>query len=167
MERELLAVSQGDTALTLPWEAEREEVLDRELSTVPCPSAVRRATAEWLQGFPLGVFATFTWSDAAIAERYIYTDRAAVKDVRRFLDKELGYVGQYYGVVEDHMHRDVPHVHMLMEDMLDWRFTWHVWHKSRGFFRSVPAKREAFLYVAKYMQKDGRCAERVFERLSM
>lgn len=53
-----------------------------------------------------------------------------------------------------------------MEGCTDWRFAWKRWHDSRGLFCSRPAESGAFYYVVKYALKDGRCAERVFERLA-
>jgi hypothetical protein len=152
--------------LPLPWkvgDAQRE--LDRGLSVVPTRAAVKAAYGDWLREFPLSSFVTFTWSDEAAAGRYVYTDRAAVKDIERFLHRELVYPGQYFGVIEDHQHRNVPHAHVLMEDCVDWRFVHGLWKRSRGFFCSRPAESGAFYYVAKYVLKDGRCAERIFERL--
>lgn len=99
--------------------------------------------------------------------RYVYTDRAAVKDIERFLHKELKYPGQYFGGIEDHKHRGVPHAHVLMEDCIDWRFVWQRWKSTRGLFCSRPAESGTFYYVVKYTLKDGRCAERVFERLAL
>jgi hypothetical protein len=131
---------------------------------VPTRKRVVNAYADWLQEFPLSSFVTFTWSNEAVTERYIYTDRAAVNDVLRFL-REANYRGQYFGVIEDHMHRDAPHAHVLMENCTDWRFLWSQWKKTRGFFCSRPAQGGAFHYTAKYCLKDGRCGERIFERL--
>mgnify|MGYP007042367800 CR=1 FL=1 len=133
--------------------------------TVPTRRGVVNAYADWLQEFPLSSFVTFTWSDEAAGCRYVYTDRAAVKDLQRFLDRELCYSGQYFGCIEDHRHRGVPHAHLLMEDCTDWRFAWSIWKRSRGLFCSRPAESGAFYYVAKYVLKDGRCGERVLERL--
>jgi len=151
--------------LEIPWEREAK---GRENSglIVPTRRAVINEYADWLQNFPLSAFVTFTWSDAAAGWRYVYTDRAAVKDIERFLHKELAYTGQYFGVIEDHKHRGVPHAHALMEDTLDWRWVWKLWHDTRGYFCSRPAESGAFYYVCKYVMKDGRCAERVFERLA-
>lgn len=132
--------------------------------TIPIRKRVINAYADWLQEFPLSTFVTFTWSDEAISERYIYTDRAAVKDILRFL-KAMNYGGQYFGVLEDHMHRGVPHAHAIMEDCTDWRFMWSQWKKTRGFFCSRPAQGGAFHYTAKYSLKDGRCADRIFMNL--
>lgn len=94
---------------------------------------VINAYADWLQDFPLSSFVSFTWSDAAAGCQYGYTDRAAVKDIERFLRNELRYGGQYFGVIEDHLHRDVPHAHLLMEDYTDWRFAWRIWRETRGY----------------------------------
>lgn len=151
--------------LPLPWDELERPGRDCDRLIVPTRQGVKAAYGEWLQEFPLSSFVTFTWSDEAASGRYVYTDRAAVKDIERFLDRELKYTGQYFGVIEDHMHRDVPHAHVLMEDCIDWNFVWQVWRKSRGFFCSRAAESGAFYYVAKYVLKDGRCAERIFERL--
>lgn len=150
--------------LPIPWEDEREPHEGSGL-IVPTRRAVINEYADWLQHFPLSSFVTFTWSDEAAGCRYVYTDRAAVKDTERFLHHELKYAGQYFGVIEDHRHRGVPHAHLLMEDCIDWRFAWQIWHKTRGFFCSRPAEGGAFYYVCKYVLKDGRCGERVIERL--
>lgn len=152
--------------LPLPWEDTERPELECDRLIVPTRRGVINAYADWLQLFPLSSFVTFTWSDDAAQARYVYTDRAAVKDIERFLDRELKYPGQYFGVIEDHQHRNVPHAHVLMEDCVDWEFVWKVWKRSRGFFCSRPAESGAFYYVAKYVMKDGRCADRVFERLN-
>jgi hypothetical protein len=99
---------------------------------VPTRKGVINAYADWLQSFPLSSFATFTWSDEAAGNRYVYTDRAAVKGIEWFLHREPTYGGQYFGVVEDHMHRNVPHAHVLMEDCLDWHAVWQSWNQTRG-----------------------------------
>lgn len=157
--------SVGDQ-LALPWEKERKASQEPSVLIVPTRKAVIESYGDWLQQFPLSSFVTFTWSDESAGLKYVYTDRAAVKDIERFLHKELQYPGQYFGVIEDHKHRGVPHAHVLMEDCVDWRFVWQQWHHTRGLFCSRPAESGAFYYVAKYIFKDGRCAERVFERLA-
>jgi len=151
--------------LMLPWEVERRTRGLRDEFVVPTRKGVINAYADWLQEFPLSSFVTFTWSDEQARNKYIYTDRAAVKDILWFLDHELRYAGQYFGVIEDTEHRGVPHGHVLMQDGLDWNQVWWLWKRTRGFFCSRPAESGAFYYCAKYIIKDGRCAERVFERL--
>jgi hypothetical protein len=150
--------------LGLPWSERSIEA--PELLRVPTRRGVIDAYGDWLQHFPLSSFVTFTWSDESAGLRFIYTDRAAVKDIHRFLHDELKYPGQYFGVIEDHKHRGVPHAHVLMEDCVDWRYVWHRWHTTRGLFCSRPAESGAFYYVAKYIFKDGRCGDRIFERLA-
>lgn len=163
-EREGLRREGFGDQLALPWE--REETDAPNALIVPTRRGVIDAYGDWLKEFPLSSFVTFTWSDNAAGARFIYTDRAAVKDIERFLHHELKYPGQYFGVIEDHKHRGVPHAHVLMEDCVDWRWVWKQWHGTRGLFCSRPAESGAFYYVVKYALKDGRCAERVFERLA-
>lgn len=169
MKTEIPMEIEGQGKLGLPWERPEDE--GRLL--VPgryrgYSSSRKRVVAEWgawLQEFPLHFFVTATWSDKAAQERYIYADRSAVRDFLAFL-RDVRFTGQYFGVVEDHRHRDVLHIHALLEDQGQYmKWYWQEWFASRGLFRSVPAEPKAFGYVAKYILKDGRACDRVFERL--
>ena len=122
--------------------------IDRQVS--------RDVVQEWaafLRGFGLETYLTFTYNDLYGEEFGIKTERAALRDARKFL-RELGYRGRYFLAVEWHREREIPHLHGMIEDI--WRKSvFQAWYGSgRGMARVLPLTSGGFEYCCKYVLKD-------------